>query len=134
MDFDFVPSGTGDSSINAARQFLHHRVAAAGHVPVRRNNLQDIVDFVDTTVPAGQKIEKVFILSHASPDHVSFNFTKAQSDPSVYTTLIKTIDTAGAFVVPPKFKAVPPSGSPRISVIIKGCRVGASEAFTRLLK
>ena len=134
MDFVFVPNAAkGDTATQTAKQLFDVRVPAAGHVPRKKGNLQDIVDWVDLNVPTTQKIGNVHIVSHASQDHVSFAFTATQSGPSVYTKLIETID-GGAFRVPTKFGAVPPAGASRIGIVIKGCRIGESEAFMRLLK
>ncbi len=135
MDFAFVPNGAkGDFGIAAAARFLDMRVPAAGRVPRSKTNLQDILDWIDVAIPVGDEVGTVFLVSHASEHHVSFLFTAAQTDPSVYTVLVDIQVPGGPFRAPIRFLSAPPAGASPIQIVIKGCRIGESEAFLRLLK
>jgi hypothetical protein len=135
MNFAFVPNGAkGDFGIAAAARFLQVRVPAAGRVPRAKTNLQDILDWIDVATPAGDEVETVFLVSHASEQHVSFLFTAGQTDPSVYTVLVDIQGPSSPFRAPIRFRSTPPAGATPIQIVIKGCRIGESEAFLRLLK
>jgi hypothetical protein len=134
MDFAFVPSNAdNDPGIATAARFLNLRVQAAGRVPQTKTNLKDILDWIDAATPTGDEVETVFLVSHASEQHVSFLFTAGQTGPSVYTLLVDIQVPSGPFRAPIRFRSTPAGATP-IRIVIKGCRIGESEAFLRLLK
>lgn len=134
MDFAFVPNDVADPPTKAANRFLNGRLPAAQRVPRRTTNLQDILEWIDVKAPAGATIGTVYINSHASATHVSFKFTPGQSDPSLYELLVNIQGPAGPFRVPARFTNPPAAGVAPIRIFIKGCQIGESEAYLRLLK
>jgi hypothetical protein len=135
MDFAFVPrGGKPDVALGAAANFLGRRIGGTGMVPGSKSNLRDILDWVDISVPSGDEVGKLFLVSHASEHHVSFAFTSTQTDPSVYQVLIDLPGAIPPFRVPVRFRTPPATGAPRIQLMIKGCRIGQSEAFLRVFK
>jgi hypothetical protein len=135
MDFAFVPHGAQrDFGIATAARFFNVRVPAAGRVPRGTTNLQAILDWIDLATPVGADVGTVFLVSHASEHHVSFLFTAGQTDPSVYTVLVDIQGVSGPFRAPVRFRNAPSAGATPIEIVVKGCRIGESEAFLRLLK
>lgn len=134
MDFAFVPppANKKDWAIINAREVLAKRVGSLGLIPTSANSLKEMLTFVDTN--AGGSIGSVFLVSHASPTHVTFPLTPAQSLPSVYQVLADLYKPPYSFGAPSSFRLTPAPGATPIPIIIKGCRVGRSEAFMRLLK
>ena len=101
-------------------------------IPASASSLKEMLVFVDAH--AGGSIGSVSIVSHASPTHVSFPLTAAQSQPSIYQVLADLYKPPFPFGAPASFHQAPAPGATPIPIVIKGCRVGRSEAFMRLLK
>lgn len=134
MDFAFVPNDVADPPTEAANRFLNGRLPAAQRVPRATTNLQDILGWIDAHAPADAAIGTVYINSHASTTHVSFQFTPAQTDQSLYELLVDIQGPTGPFRLPARFANPPAAGAAPTRIFIKGCQIGESEAYLRLLK
>lgn len=135
MDFAFVPPPLSkkDHGIPAARDFFSGRLPAAAIVPKATGSLERILEWIDAKVPTGQQVGSVFFVSHASDHHVSIPMRPGSGKDTHYSHLVE-LKKNGTFKAPLRFTTPVPAGGTPIALNIKGCRVGSSEIFLRLLK
>jgi hypothetical protein len=133
VDYAYVPTKKGDGFMLDAKGFLELRTPALSFGPLGLGNLQDILKWVDDKAQA-QRPSAVIIVSHAWPHAMSIPFVPKQKGQSTYTKLVDLQPPSTAFKLPPRFAQPPSGGQPRTTLIVKGCRIGKSEPYMRLLK
>jgi hypothetical protein len=131
VDFAYVPTRKGDGFMLDAKGFLALRTPPVTFGRVGLGNLQAVLKWVDGEAQANRP-SAIIIASHAWPHAMSVPLVPKQQGSSGYTKLVDLL--GGGFALPARFKQAPSGGQPRTRLIIKGCRIGKSEPFLRVLK
>lgn len=129
MDYAFVPATPKpDFAIEAARTFFSSGPAAPVAVPRGSGSVKAALDWIDLRLPTGDTVGTTYLVSHASPEHISIPMMPGGAQ-TTYKRLVDLLGGIPRFIAPSSFRTTPGP-----TVFIKGCRIGARPPFLLLLK
>jgi hypothetical protein len=131
---DFV-FGPGEDTFRAnMRLFLNRRGASSPPARRRITNVQRFIEFLDATVPAGDTVAVIYLSTHGNERaamSIDLDVESRGETPSTRTDADEVLAAIQSGSVDIADRLI---GTPPTEVRIRGCRVGQSAKFMRLLR